>query len=530
MFQNLSLQTKIIILSTSLILLITVTFSAILSYEEIEDTKEYIGTRALETAIAVSIMPSVINAMNDENPEEVIQPLAEFLRNQVEAEFIVVGNKQSIRYSHPDPQKIGEKMVGGDNDPALLKGEFYKSEAVGSLGPSLRGKAPIFNEFGAVVGLVSVGYMMDDIHLIIIRNAMEVMRIGLIALAIGIVGSILLAKNIRKETMGLEPREIASLYRDREALLSSIVEGVVAIDNKGRITTINQSAEKILGLNQLSINAHIEDVIPQSKMKEVLQTGQSIRNEEMLIGNKVLIINRTQIYDKGEIVGVVSTFRDKTEIQEMLRTLSEIQQYSEGLRAQTHEYTNKLYAISGLLQLDQINEAIDLIQGESTFQEQQMRHMLDHIQDKKVQAILLGKIGKASENKVNFLIDENSSLQSLPEHFDISKVINILGNLIDNAIEEVAQKPVKEVSFFVTDVGKDLVMEIEDSGSGIVEKDLENLFEVGFSTKGKKDRGYGLAIVKQAVEELKGTIEVKSDPNTGTVFTVFLPKQARGEE
>lgn len=525
MFRALSLRTKILFLSTFVILISTAMYSSILSYREIAETKEYIGIRALEMATTISSMPSIVNAMDDEHPEEIIQPLAKQLSSQMEAEFIVIGNMDSIRYSHPNPSQVGEKMVGGDNDRALLNGEYYISEATGSLGPSLRGKAPIYNAKGERIGIVSVGYMIDDIYKVILKNVLELVAFALVALVVGAIGSFLLARNIRKETMGLEPREIAALFRDREALLSSIIEGVVAIDKDGRITSMNQSAQRILGLEQLPLNAYIDDVLPNSKMREVFRTGPSVRNEEILLENKVLIINRTFIYDKEEVVGVVSTFRDKTDIQEMLRTLSEIQQYSESLRAQTHEYTNKLYAISGLLQLGQIEEAIDLLQSEKRYQKVKTQHMLGQIQDKKVQAILLGKMGKASEQKVKFSIDENSSLKLLPEHFDMLKIINIFGNLIDNAIEEVAQKVNKEVAFFITDVGNDIVIEVEDSGEGFSGEEINKLFSVGFSTKsGKKERGYGLAIVQQAVNDLKGTIEVYSNQRDKTVFTVFLPK------
>lgn len=525
--KNFSLETKIIILSTSLILFITAIFIAILSYEEVKDTKDAVGKRALETAIAVSVTPSIARALETEDPQKIIQPFAEYLRKQVGAEFIVVGDKQGIRYSHPKSDKIGAKMVGGDNLRALIDGQYYTSEATGSLGPSLRGKAPIYTGDGEIIGIVSVGYLIEDINLIILRNVLDILRYTLIAIAFGVLGSVLLAKNIRKETMGLEPREIATLYRDREALLSSIVEGVVAVDKQGKITAINQSAQNLLGVDDTALNAYIEDKMPDFKMKEVLRDGYSVQNEEILIKDKVLIFNRTQIIDKGEVVGAVATFRDKTEIQTMLKTLSEIQQYSEGLRAQTHEYMNKLYAISGLLQLDQIKEATELIQSETSYQENHLKQMKNLIEDTKVQAILLGKMGKASEHKVKLSIDENSSLRSLPEHFDISKVIHIVGNLIDNAIEEVAEKPIREVAFFITDIGNDIIIEVEDSGSGITEEDIHNIFDLGFSTKKRKDRGYGLAIVKQAIEELKGTVEVHSSDGRGTVFTVYIPKQPR---
>ncbi|RKL65712.1 ATPase [Salipaludibacillus neizhouensis] len=525
MFQTLSLQTKIILLNITIILGITITISFILGYKEMQDTKENIGVRALEVATTVSIMPSVIEAMDNENPALVVQPIAENLRTLVDAEFVVVGNQESIRYSHPDENKIGKRMVGGDNKRALINNEYYISEAAGSLGPSLRGKAPIFNEVGEVIGIVSVGYMIDDIQLMIIRNIFEVIGFSLIILVLGIIGSVFLARNIRKDTMGLEPREIAALYRDREAILSSIVEGIVSIDSDGRITSMNYSAQKLLKLDEKSVNKHIEEVIPNSQMKEMLTLGsEAPKDEQILIGDKVLLVNRTLIKDDEKIVGVVSSFRDKTEFEEMLNTLSEIQQYSEGLRAQTHEYNNKLYTISGLLQLGQYDEVIDLIQAENRYHEHQIRYMFDQIQDKKVQAILLGKLGKASELKVKLSIDDNSSLSELPQHMDISKVIHILGNILDNAIEEVALLPVKEVNFFITDIGQDIIIEVADSGKGIDNNILERLFEQGFSTKDKKNRGYGLPIVKNAVDSLQGSIEINQDKNGGAIFTVYLPK------
>ncbi len=525
MFRTLSLQTKIIFFSTFVILVSTTMYGSILAYKEINETKEYIGVRALETAIMISNMPSIVNAMDDEHPENTIQPISKYITSQLEAEFIVVGNMDSIRYSHPNPEKIGKKMVGGDNDRALLHGEYYVSEATGSMGKSLRGKAPIYNSEGERIGIVSVGYMIDDIYAVIMRNILELVLFAFLALVVGVIGSLLLAKNIRKETMGLEPREIAALFRDREALLASIVEGVIAVDKDGRITSMNHSAQKVLGLENIPLNAYIDDVLPNSDMRDFFKEGQTVRNEEILLGNKVLIINRTFIWDDKEVVGVVSTFRDKTDVQEMLRTLTEIQQYSESLRAQTHEYTNKLYAVSGLLELGQTEQAINLIQSEKRHHQFKTQHMLGQIQDKKVQAILLGKMGKASEQKVEFSIDENSSLHLLPKHLDILKIINILGNLIDNAIEEVAEKVTKEIAFFITDVGNDVVIEVEDNGEGFSEEEINHLFSIGFSTKvEKKDRGYGLAIVKQAVDDLKGTIEVYSNHQDKTVFTVFLPK------
>ncbi|MFZ3578399.1 ATP-binding protein [Virgibacillus sp. DJP39] len=527
-----SLQTKILGLIIALILLVTILITGIIAYLESEETTENIGKRALHVATTVSLMPSIKNAFKLDDPEVVIQPIAERIRKKVGAEFIVVGNAKGIRYSHPDERKLGKHMVGGDNTRALVYGKYYTSQAVGSLGPSLRGKAPIINEQGTIIGLVSVGFMVEDIKIIVFKKLLKISSISLIVMAFGILGSVLLARNIRKDTLGLEPYEIASLFRDRNAILLSIKEGIIAIDRNGYITMMNHSAKNILGYTDDGRIKKVEDIFPNTKMYEVLKTGISGKDEEMSLHDRAVIVNRTPIMENNEVVGVVASFRDKTEVNEMLNALSEVRRYSEDLRAQTHEFTNKLYVLSGLLQLEHYDEAIELIQKESAFHLNQNKVVLEQIKDKTVQAILLGKISKASEKKVDFIIDENTSLDVVPNQIDMTKLITILGNLLDNAMEAVEGNQVKQVTFFATDIGEDIIFDITDNGTGIEEEIMSQLFKTGFSTKQAFDRGYGLASVKDIVDELHGIIEVYNKSDCGAVFSIFIPKKLKnsGEE
>ncbi|SDQ23862.1 ATP-binding protein [Virgibacillus salinus] len=529
--KRVSLQTKILGLIIMLILFVTILLAGIISYIESEETSKNIGEKALHVATTVSFMPSVKNAFKLENPAEVIQPIAERIRKKVGAEFIVIGNSNSIRYAHPDDYKLGRRMVGGDNGKALIHGQYYTSRAVGSLGPSLRGKAPIFNDQGKIIGIVSVGYMVEDIKSIVYDKLLKITSISLLVLVIGVIGGILLARNIRKDTHGLEPHEIASLYRDRNAILQSIKEGIIAIDKAGYISMMNPSARKILGLSGDDSYRKIEEIIPNTKMYNVLKSKEQKKDEEMFIGDREIIVNRTPIFENNEVVGVVASFRDKTEINEMLNALSEVRRYSEDLRAHTHEYTNKLYVLSGLLQLGHYNEAIELIQSESAVHLQQNNVVLQQIKDKAVQAILLGKISKASEKKIDFHIDSNSSLEHIPRRIDISKLITILGNLIDNAFEAVVDSEYKkQVTFFATDIGEDIIFDISDNGCGVKEEHLDYIFDIGFSTKEKIDRGYGLSSVKEIIDELNGVIEVHNQQNGGVVFSVFIPKKQIGSD
>ncbi|AKG03747.1 ATPase [Salimicrobium jeotgali] len=522
---NVKLQTKILGLVLSLLLLVTVTFTGAYAFMEKEEVEQDVGQLALQVASTISFMPTVKEAFASENPSEIIQPIAKSVQGETGAEFVVVGNKDGIRYAHPDEWKIGKKMVGGDNSRALKDGEYYTSRAEGTLGPSLRGKAPIISDSGEIIGLVSVGFLIEDIRTMVWNEMETIILIATGVLLLGVIGSLLLARSIRKDTLGLEPYEVTSFYQTREAILSSVKEGIIAIDSQGRVTMINQSALELLGLENADAGANIIDIFPNTGMLRTLQSGKAEQDEEIVLNNKVVIVNRTPIREKGETVGVVSSLRDKTEVREMVNTLSEVKRYSESLRAQTHEYTNRMYVLLGLMQLGNTKEATEMIEQEFTESEPQQKIIFQRIHDDTTQAILTGKISKASEKKVRFKIDEDSSLERLPEHINKVELITILGNIVDNAFEAVQNQKEKLVEVFITDIGNDIIFSVTDNGPGIPEDMYESIFQKGSSTKDGVMRGYGLWNVQQIIDKLGGTIEILDNTGGGTVFSVFLPKE-----
>ncbi|WP_281974723.1 ATP-binding protein [Halobacillus litoralis] len=519
-----SLRTKILGLVLSLLILVIGILAGVFAYMEKEEVEDHMGQLALQVASTVSFMPSIKQAFETEDPSEIIQPIALSVQEESGAEFVVVGNEESIRYAHPDEWKIGKKMVGGDNARALKNGDYYISQAEGTLGPSLRGKAPIINDSGEIIGIVSVGFLIEDIRAIIWDKLANVFWISLLVLVIGVIGSFLLARSIRKDTLGLEPYEITSFYQTREAILSSVKEGIISIDGDGRVTMINQSAMDLLNLREKTEGRLIKEVFPNTHMLQVLETGESTKDEEMILQDKVVIVNRTPIIHDGTVTGVVSSFRDKTEVREMVQALSEVKRYSEGLRAQTHEYTNKMYLLLGMLQLGNYQEAMKMIEEEFSSTQKHQRVIFDRIQDETLQAILTGKMSRASEQKIDFTIQEDSELQQIPGHINHADLVTVLGNIIDNAFEAVRTQADKQVEFFVTDVGEELVFEVTDNGPGIPESNYSYLFIRGFSTKQGEMRGYGLANVKEVVDKLKGTMEITAADEGGTVFSIFIPK------
>ncbi|WP_067729116.1 ATP-binding protein [Oceanobacillus damuensis] len=518
-----SLQTKILVLVLGTAVATTVLLAGIFSYHEFVDTENEIGTKALDTAKIVTRIPTLINAFYHENPEKTIQPLVEEIRRYTGAEYIVVGNTDSIRYSHPDPKKIGEKMVGGDNDQALIDGESYISKAVGSLGPALRGKAPVLGVDGEIIGIVSVGFMIEDIQSMIYKRLLKISGISLVVVIIGIIAGIILTRNIRKDTLGLEPYEIANLFKERDAILSSVHEGIIAVNKEGEISLMNNSAKKLAGIDDKE-KLTIDQVFLDINSNRMLNETNNLKNIETVVNERDVIVNSQTFMQDNEVVGAVVSFRDKTELKELVNTLSEVRKYSEELRAQTHEYTNKLYVISGLLQLGNFNEAIDLIQTESEIAKNQNRILFEQIKDSTIQAILLGKIGLASESKIDLTIDPNCYLDKVPDYIQAVQLITIVGNLLDNAIEAVKDIPNGEVIFSATDLGNDIVIEVSNNGNSIPGKRVKQLFRRGFSTKQKHGRGYGLSLVKDTLEDLNGQIEVQNQPTGGVVFSIFIPK------
>ncbi|WP_202077341.1 ATP-binding protein [Caldalkalibacillus salinus] len=504
-----------------------------------ETIEEQIGKRALNLAHAVALMPEIREAFEEENPSDRIQNIIEPIRQATGAKFIVIGNTDGIRYAHPLPDRLGKQMVGGDNQRALQEGEFYTSVAIGSLGPSLRGKGPIRSMDGEIVGIVSVGFMIEHIDTVMLTYKKELWFTLLLVLVLTITGAIFIASHVKRAILGLEPEEIAHLYIQKEATLQSIHEGIVAVNHKGEITLMNHAAQKLIKGQKHENGAtyddylgrHVTDVLPQTKMLEVMETGQSQYHAEMVLGHHVVVVNRVPIFYEGKVVGVVSSFRDRSEIDRLSQELNRIKQYADALRAQTHEFTNKLYTISGLLQLKKEKEAIALINRESECQQQWMHFLVRDVPDPLISAIILGKLNRAHELGVEMIIDEESRLTYETESQEREPLLTILGNLIENALEaslSTRGKPRVKVSF--TDLGHDLIFEIEDSGPGIPDDKVEQIFTGGYSTKQGHHRGVGLALVKQAVYELNGHIILEESELGGACFSVIVPKNERQEK
>ncbi|MBH0160727.1 ATP-binding protein [Fictibacillus sp. 26RED30] len=521
------LQTKLILISCSLIFIV-VTILALIFQNMFEDTmKSQIGERALSVSYAVSNNPLVIDAFESDDPSKLIQPYAEKIRKKTRAHYIVVGNKEGVRYSHPIIERIGKKMVGGDNQKAL-SGEPSITEATGSLGPAVRGKSPVINNDGEIIGLVSVGFLTDQIKKDIWPYKIKIIIIGTITLLLGTLGSVLIAKGVKRATHGLEPKEIGLLYKEKSAILEAIREGVIAVNREGEITLANHTALQMLQTeSERLLGENVLKAIPNTRLLDVIASGRNEFDEQMKLGNTKVIVNRIPILDDhNQVIGAVATFRNRDELYRLSEELAQVKSYSEGLRAQTHEFSNKLYLISGLIQLGSYQEAQDIITKESNVHHHFTQFIMKHISDPYIGGLLIGKFNSSNELRVEFSIDPSSHLKDIPDSIDRQLLVTIIGNLIDNSMEAVIESGTYDpiVTINLSDFGEQLIIEIEDNGEGIPEDIANMLYKKGFSTKGQ-DRGYGLYLINQAVEVLDGHIFFERTKAGTTLFTVIIPKE-----
>lgn len=525
-----SMQSKFFFYTLLIIFLITIVTGISFYYTISDAIKEEIGLKALQIAKTTANRPDVIDGFYADNPSEKLQPIAEKIRIDTESEYVVIGDKYGIRYAHPVEERIGEEMVGGDNDDALIHGLSYISESTGTLGPAIRGKVPVFGYDGEIIGVVSVGYLKTDIHSLFLDYLDNIILIILIGIVIGIICSFLLSKRIKRDLLNYEPKEIAELLKQRNALIESVREGIIMVNQNGIITVANSAAYKTLSMseNDQLIGKEIRDAIPNTNMYEVLKTGEKHFDKPIEIAGKKTIVNRIPIWNEGKVVGAVSSFRLQSEIDSLVMELSQVKKYTEALRAQTHEYNNFLYTISGLVQLGNYDEAISLIHSERADQGSLIHFISYRINDSFINGILIGFFNRAKELKVKFILDEESKLERLPKKLPKHLFVSILGNLVTNAFEAVEHLEEKNriVRVLIVDQSSEIIIEVEDSGKGLDDELKGVLFERRVSTKGKNNdqHGFGLIKVSESVKELGGEIFIEKGDLGGALFIIVVQK------
>jgi two-component system CitB family sensor kinase len=524
---RLSLQTRVLLIQVGIVVLVAGLISVTVVSMLGNLVEQQAGDRALGIARTVALLPEVRSALDSPDPPASIQPLAERMRQATGVSFIVVSDRNMIRYSHPNPELIGRSLQdpppsGGiaEDDSLPLRGQTVIITEDGSLGRSIRAKVPIYGDDGQIIGAVSVGILVERVEDVLASHLPELAGAAVLALLLGTGISFLHARHVKGQILGLEPAEIAALFEQREAMLHGIREGLVAVDRAGQITIVNDEARRLLSLPDGIDGWAINEVIPDSGLPRVLKSGDPEADQSTQLNGRWIVVSRIPVRIRGKVVGAIATFRDQTELEELTRELQGTRSYAEMLRAQAHEFANKLHTIAGLLELGWYDRAVAFIAQTTREHQRWVDDVPARIADPALAALLVGKASVASERGVSFSLSPRSRLSPVNGLSDA--LTTIAGNLIENAFDAVEGQPRREVVVKIRERAGQIQLEVRDSGPGVPRALVPRIFESGVSTKSNgQPRGLGLALVKRLVMEHGGDISVRN--NGGAVFAVRIP-------
>lgn len=478
-----------------------------------------------ETARIVADDPRVIKAVSEEDYSGVVQEYATFMMNQTNVDFIVVMNRDLIRFSHPIETIIKLPFSNLDDARQALSGEEHYSRQQGVLGDGTRFFTPIYDDESNLIGVVCVGYTQQTVNQQL-GKVQQRLFLGLgIGLFIGLIGSFILARQIKKELLGLEPVEIAAQVQEREIVNDAVNEGIIAVRADKTVLLTNKNATRIFEKAQLKDGAidgeQLDDYVYDLLFRQVFEDNIPIVNKAYVMNQLQLVVSVTPIFINHTVYGAVATLQNRTEVEKLIRELANIEQYVDSLRAQRHNFMNQLHVITGLIELEKYDDVTHFVKVLNRDFHEQIGFLSDKIKSSAMVGFFLGKFNEAKEEGVTLSMDPDSYFPNVEITQFIHSLLISIGVMLDNAYEAVQLSETKEVSFYIhyNSDEKVVALRVSDSGSGMSDTVKQKVFDRGFSTKGPK-RGYGLDTLQSIVHDYNGMIELQSQVGKGATFYV----------
>lgn len=388
------------------------------------------------------------------------------------------------------------------------------------------------NSFNETIGYVVTGYSDDILNKSTIDAVLFLLLTTTLGLVIGILGAIFLAGRVKRVLFGYEPEEIARLLQERNIILNSVREGIININDKGIITVVNSEARTLLKQANIADTDDLcgksaMDVLKNVPLHDIIKEGRSFADASIKFGNTVFVMTAVPLLGldgSDKILGAVITFRKKSVVEEMANQLTGFKNYATALRAQTHEFMNKMHVIMGLIDMKAYDELKNYTQEIAYNRQSEVSYIVTRLKDITLSGFILGKISRSRELDIDFSLTDESELHGDLDVPSVHDLVLIVGNLIENAFDALKNFDGERiVNLSILDFDKEIVIVVEDSGPGMSEETIKKIYRRGFSTKGDSGHGFGLFLAKQSVDSLNGTISVESSLGEGTVFTVRLP-------
>lgn len=491
------------------------------AYQLDEILTQQISLRAQVQSQQLSQLPSLMAAVQSGRADAVSEIISA-VQAVSDADFITVSDREGIRLAHPVENRIGLQVTGGDIDKALNSGESYLSYGVGSLGPSIRYISPILSSDGSVIGMIKVGYLIDTLDLWTSERLIPLLVFGFCAVCICIWLSWKFSRYVRKHMQEMEPWQLKQALKTYQAVLEATYEGLVAINSRGQLYLINDSARSMLSYNAL-VGETFKDRIDNPNSFSL--DGEDYINGLIRVNGKNLVVNRVTLRTStDEPYGAVFSLRDQNEMHVLSEKISQVNQYMDNMRVTRHEYQNKLSTISGLLQMGAYEKALAACLSQAKASQSQLDSLTSLHNRPALSALILAKASKANELGVLFNIDCQSDLSRLSKRLSEEQLCGLIGNLAQNSFDAVQGQESGRVDIHISECSAEYTIQVVNNGP-MVKSDLDTLCELGYTTKlTESEHGVGMHIVRSIIEQGLGHMELDSD-DLETAFTVYFPKE-----
>lgn len=508
----------------SVMLIIVIGGLSVLIFRNLTSSLEtQMGNNAMDIAVTVAAIEEIQAAVALKEPFHVVQDYIESFRSKTRFQYIIVMDMEGIQYSYPYPGGIGKKYKNRGERKVLNEGASYVSADRNVLISAIRAFTPIYYK-DEQVGAVLVGLLTDQVNQENRENRRRLEFILAISVIVGIAGAAYLSYNIKESIYGLEPKEIAILLGQRNLILQSMDRGIIAVDLNGKIILYNQIAQQTFNLHDDAGGKPIKDYNPNfaNEMIKALKEDFNEYNKEIRISPvKTLLTSCCLMRDRKKgVIGIVASFEDLTEAKIIAEELTGYRSMVNALRAQNHEFMNKLHTISGLVQLEEYDRALDYIDEISADRALISGTIINKIKNPYVAAILLAKYNKLKEAKISLIIDEESRLGNPLSSIRADELCSIIGNLIDNSEDALMGQDDGKIEVYICDDQNELHIIIRDNGPGIPDALMDKIYQRGVTTK-SGSRGLGLFIIKEIIEYYGGSIQL--DNVEGARWEVRLP-------
>ena len=506
---RMSLARQLLLLQLAVVAVAVVVVGAVAVKTAADRAADEQRERVLSLGEALAATSEVHEALRTDDPTNVLQPLAERVRRTSDVDFVVFMSPDGLRYSHPNPERIGGQFVG--TIAPAREGRAFTETFTGTLGPSVRSVVPI-RDGSRVTGLVSIGVLETAISDQLWDQLPGLLASLAVALVIGGLLSLAVARRVRRQTRDMDPDELATLYDHHDAVLHAIREGIVVVGADDRLLLANGEARRLLGLPDDAVGRPIGELVEDPALLRGGGSGDGLH----VVGKRVLVIGQRPAERDGHQIATVTTLRDRTELEGLVRELATVRGLADALRAQAHESANELHTVVGLVELGRYDDAVAFATRRIRVTQDEVDLVNQRVGDPALAALLLAKAAACRERGVHLVLDETSDLPAgaLPSE----DLVTIVGNLIDNALDALSGRGRIEVR--LTAEPERLVLQVRDDGPGIPKDALGDVFTPGWSTK-SGTRGLGLALVSSAAARHGGSVRAANDG--GAVLTVEVP-------